>query len=364
LNVIFQNFTINTDNLEFYRFDFFVFENVFSKYSFEKDNIIKSIIMKKFLLIFGFIISGTMTFAQTDWAPVGAKWFYNNYSGGPEYLTIIESIGDTIINTRPCKILETYEITSEMDSTGANRWDTLYCPKQFTYMDSSIVYLYDFAKNNFDVLYNFNATMGDTISFTDTALAGFCPEAQLCDKFQYVIDSVEFSTIGGLLLRKQWVTPTQHSDWVITTALPMGPTGNYPIIERIGSAKFLFGVFKMQAMEGSIRCLRCYQDSIMNFHYFSTDSLPCDYLPPLGVSDNSNLFNNFNLYPNPANDKFNIETMQESEVEILTIDGQIIQSFIVGETSSAIDISGLSKGVYFIKAKTDKGFVTKKLIKQ
>jgi hypothetical protein len=82
-----------------------------------------------------------------------------------------------------------------------------------------------------------------------------------------------------------------------------------------------------------------------------------------GISqyDNNELLK---ICPNPVNDKLKIEISQKSEVEILTIDGQIIQSFTVEETSSIKDISRLSRGVYFIKAKMNKGFVTKKLIKQ
>jgi len=40
-----------------------------------------------------------LSFAQT-WAPVGAKWHYSHGGGAPPELTVVESIGDTIINTK------------------------------------------------------------------------------------------------------------------------------------------------------------------------------------------------------------------------------------------------------------------------
>ena len=56
-----------------------------------------------------FILLPTFVIGQ-EWAPVGAKWIYNHDSGLPTYLTIIESVNDTMILNKSCRKLVTNEI--------------------------------------------------------------------------------------------------------------------------------------------------------------------------------------------------------------------------------------------------------------
>jgi lysozyme len=78
--------------------------------------------------------------------------------------------------------------------------------------------------------------------------------------------------------------------------------------------------------------------------------------------------NNFNdvllIYPNPAQDELTIVTPQKSTLEILNIEGQIIKTINSTEKQTIIDLSDLSRGVYIIKAKTEKGIAVKKFIKE
>ena len=64
--------------------------------------------MKKLFFLFTMVaISHSIVFTQ-EWAPVGAKWYYSFYSWGPPSINsplIIESVGDTIINGKSCKVL-------------------------------------------------------------------------------------------------------------------------------------------------------------------------------------------------------------------------------------------------------------------
>ena len=73
---------------------------------------------------------------------------------------------------------------------------------------------------------------------------------------------------------------------------------------------------------------------------------------------------NISIYPNPANDKLQITGVTSGTVEIINTKGQIVTSLTAADTKTAIDISGLSDGVYIIKIMTDQGIVVKKLIKQ
>jgi photosystem II stability/assembly factor-like uncharacterized protein len=70
------------------------------------------------------------------------------------------------------------------------------------------------------------------------------------------------------------------------------------------------------------------------------------------------------FYPNPANDNLSIEVLQDSEIEMLNIHGQLVKKFKVKDKKICMDLSDFSSGVYIVKAMTDKGTAIKKLIKQ
>ena len=94
------------------------------------------------------------------------------------------------------------------------------------------------------------------------------------------------------------------------------------------------------------------------------------YLPiPPNCNITTNIENektqtNFNIYPNPATDKITIEVPQNTTIEILNINGQIIQMINKNGNKMTIDLGNLSNGVFIIKAKTDKGITIKKFIKE
>ena len=70
------------------------------------------------------------------------------------------------------------------------------------------------------------------------------------------------------------------------------------------------------------------------------------------------------LYPNPVNDKLYIETEVEIEkVSIFDIYGRRQELSVVSCQLSAIDVSNLKSGVYFVKVVTSEGDIVKRIIK-
>ncbi|MEL1254624.1 T9SS type A sorting domain-containing protein [Flavobacterium sp. DGU38] len=77
--------------------------------------------------------------------------------------------------------------------------------------------------------------------------------------------------------------------------------------------------------------------------------------------------NYFTLYPNPVNDVLNINAKQDIEIQSLAIYdilGQLIIAVPNAKSVSAVDVSKLRTGNYFIKVKTDKGSSGMKFIKK
>ena len=74
--------------------------------------------------------------------------------------------------------------------------------------------------------------------------------------------------------------------------------------------------------------------------------------------------NTIKIHPNPAqntvyiNGNFNIKT-----VELYDAQGRLLQSSMINENATTIDITNKSKGVYFVKVLTEKGIRVEKLVK-
>ena len=76
--------------------------------------------------------------------------------------------------------------------------------------------------------------------------------------------------------------------------------------------------------------------------------------------------NNFNIYPNPVDDRLYIATESEiEEVVVYDVYGRI-QKLRNSETQklrNSLDVTNLNSGVYFVKIKTENGEVVKRFVK-
>ena len=81
-----------------------------------------------------------------------------------------------------------------------------------------------------------------------------------------------------------------------------------------------------------------------------------------GISQYSNLNTNFSVYPNPSNSVINVvaDFSPSFEMTICDVLGNVLISSPLGRSGGAIDVSGLSNGVYFVRV----GTATQKFIKQ
>ena len=74
----------------------------------------------------------------------------------------------------------------------------------------------------------------------------------------------------------------------------------------------------------------------------------------------------FSIYPNPVNDKLYIETLTQTQtltIEIYDVYGRRQELSVINCQPSAIDVSNLNSGVYFVKVITDEGEVVKRIVK-
>lgn len=86
----------------------------------------------------------------------------------------------------------------------------------------------------------------------------------------------------------------------------------------------------------------------------------------LGINEFND--NSISVYPNPAKDILNISNSNQSfinAIEVTDINGRLVKSQKFSNVNDIqVNISDLSKGVYMLKAVSDKGAVIKKIVKE
>lgn len=287
-------------------------------------------------------------YAQTEWAPVGAKWYYSTPYVLPPFIvdcTLFESIGDTTISGKSCRIIEIRKCGGQQVIT-----------REFLYQKNDS--LYYFNKNDFFLLYDFSAVIGDTVVVHDEKFfptLGYLFNDSI-ESFKYKILDTDSIDIGGTWYRRQQINQLQSGDWM----LGIGQAEGSWIIEKIGSYFYFFGRFGYFTFEESSGLLRCYSDSLLEYQNSEWNEA-CDYVSNT-LKINTTDFIRF--YPNPANDKVFIELIEGKGVlTIHNLNGQIFCSKKLNLRLNTILIDFLRPGLYFLKVSTNKRNTILKFIK-
>jgi hypothetical protein len=94
-----------------------------------------------------------------------------------------------------------------------------------------------------------------------------------------------------------------------------------------------------------------------------------DYSTPLQGIRNSENTINANIYPNPANDEFNvrvdINAVSDVKISLIDLTGKLVISSVTKEVSGlntiTINTSTLASGIYFVEVETNEGIATQKI---
>jgi hypothetical protein len=109
-------------------------------------------------------------------------------------------------------------------------------------------------------------------------------------------------------------------------------------------------------------------DTVRIYSYSGNVTLIVEQLADVSVNEIEE--QNFNIYPNPTNNKLNIETKSQIKLKSVSIISAIgeelirLESEIADKKEIEIDLSNLSSGIYFIKIQCDEKSIFKKLIKK
>lgn len=118
--------------------------------------------------------------------------------------------------------------------------------------------------------------------------------------------------------------------------------------------------------DNNYNVVSCVNITQFNYHGCTYD-FDINITGGLGVNDaNGSKENSIEIYPNPVKDYLKINNPNKEEIKKISIfsaSGQIVYKEIIKENDQ-INVSGLSKGVYFVDIETSAGSVNKKFIKE
>ena len=83
-----------------------------------------------------------------------------------------------------------------------------------------------------------------------------------------------------------------------------------------------------------------------------------------GIGIDEEYATNLILYPNPVKDLLHVGCDNLKQYDVFSVDGKLIRSSQTDSDEDIIDLSGLESGIYMLRITSDKGAVTRRIIKE
>ena len=132
----------------------------------------------------------------------------------------------------------------------------------------------------------------------------------------------------------------------LTDVVPETNSGEFNYFDRVEVGSYYYELF----LEYQVADETCISEPV----YASVE-----------VTSVDEVSNNFNLYPNPANDKLTVESAVEmKEVKIYNLLGGLVRSYDQAGYKMEISLDGMPNGLYFIQMVSNEQTVSKRFIKK
>jgi hypothetical protein len=261
-----------------------------------------------------------------------AYWseYYSNY-GYPNYKYTYFIKGDTILNSLTYHKIYSDDSTSTIKYIGGLRE-----------YNKRIYYIDRYCSHNI-LLYNFNLNVGDSMKLS----------CMLCDTPTVY---TKLTSIDSVILTNMKYRKRLNFD-----------NGTYypPWIEGIGCmGGLLYPYYSCTACMCGYESV-CFEqnDTTLYTNPSPYNIYNCfDYIT--SVNELNNKEDLITIFPNPAASKLTIEAPQNSIIEILNIEGQLIKILVSSGNITSVIVSTFPSGMYFIKVRTEKGIEVKKFVKE
>ncbi len=304
--------------------------------------------------IFSHIIVSSLTFipihiyAQVELPPIGAEWHYSSYVIAPlDNFFLYQVEKDTTINGKTGRKIN--RITSNAE----------VLEYEILYLDSNKVYYW--FENDFHLMYDFAAEIGDTVlfsfksftltpPFTDTILE---VSGKILEKNDVLINGkllkrVKSSVIPIAGLENEYIWP-----------------GDFIYTEQIGhdylEMEVIYKILLPSTGSGSrLRCYNNYIDLSYITPFWDNYGNVCDYL----LSTNTiKMEQHITVFPNPTKNILNLEIendLKVTAINLYDIGGNKVKTYIA--TKRELNIKDITPGNYLLKVSTAKGELNKRIV--
>lgn len=300
----------------------------------------------KAMLFFAAILWSFTGYAQSDFAPVGAKWYYNYDDGsaplyGPAYYDVYESVGDVSIGGEQMRMIigkAWRKYTGQLQPI-----DTIYVSAT----PDTVYYYHKYFQKKVPLLV-FNVQAGDTIKFYDP----WYPRSGFDSVWHSVVDSVRTFTLNGRSLRR-----------VYTHELYGGCCSFWGrgYAEMLGSFDYFTHLMAARIPEDP-KGLRCYTDAQLAYH---TDTFACDAHPPALDVSNADVPLAWQISPNPVSEKIKLRGTTNSSFDytLYSAEGRL-QLSGSAVAPADVDIAALPAGLYWLRLRVGEAVYSQRVVIQ
>jgi hypothetical protein len=278
-----------------------------------------------------------LTNAQNQWAPIGAEWYYSfigMWDNPPDRYTRYISDRDTLIEDKVCRIIQPGNHIMHME-------------------DNKVYYYFNDA---FRLIYNFDADVGDTVSFDFKSFNDHSGDIDTTYAVECIVYKIDTIIVNGMNLRR-YRTSVIIRDDLDNLIWPSG----YAYTERIGYVYDFMLVLWPPTAGAPTTTLRCYRD---NDIYFITDwwasmNLDCDHSKPTGSIQIDDFFGEtLVVFPNPTTGIINLtlsKKIRKENFDVMVYDmiGKRVYFSNLQCEQETMDLSHLPGGVYIISISTN-----------
>ena len=317
--------------------------------------------MKRSLLFMVFMIIAQLSIQAQDWAPIGAKWHYTYiHFFSPEVnYNVVESIGDTTINGQPCRILRSDKVACDIPYDNVNGGAADF----YMYDENGKVYFYNQDLNDFTILYDFSAQVGD-IWTTQLPTSQFLIAP---DPINVQVDSIATISANGQDLKKLYVRYYIGNN----PPGPGDPQSYVILVERWGDLMSMFWNFVWPFTicdEEYNQGFRCYEDP--EFGFIQYLDIPCDTTYVISSINELSKEIDFSVSPNPTSGELNITLANQNNrilgIQVFALKGQLLKDIQIDTSlstnNSQLNLEALPEGIFIVKVRTNEGLGIRKVV--
>ncbi len=210
---------------------------------------------------------------------------------------------------------------------------------------TGVPFVYEVRPHTSDITADFSATQLDSAQTTVFQFNNLSQILEITPAFSAFGIYVPADTVVEPASSLRWSWKNEGSAWTLFAQNDHNPTLALPTPDHYDSIRVKLAV--MDPETGA-------RDSVEKTFYYGSN---------VGVDAYAN---EITLYPNPNSGKFVIQSSVAAMKEVCVYDlqGRMLYKVAADGQTVAIDINALPSGTYMVRIETDKGFVTKTVVKQ